>query len=719
VTVSGRPVLNLSLALNYAVGGFDLRGFHAFNLLIHILSGLTLFGIVRRTLELRTWQTSTAVGRGRRTPPQDSAPAGADDSSRAVGRSLATDDRPQAGFQHDNAHLVALTVALLWTLHPLQTEAVTYIIQRTESLMGLFFLLTFYCFIRSVEAPRPRRWQVLAVVACLLGVGTKEVAAVAPILVFLYDRTFVAGSFRGAWRRRRWLHLGLAATWLPLALLVSSTGWNRGGTSGFAVGVAPLAYWLTQFKAVACYLKLAVWPHPLVFEYGTFWGHPVDALPYVLIVVPLAVVTVVALWRWPVCGFLGAWFFAILAPTSLVPGTIQMIVEHRMYLPLAAVIAFVVGSVVGRCGRAGLAVCLVLALSAGVITTRRNAVYRSDLSLWQDTVDKASDSAIAQSSLGTALFQRGRFKEAMQHYQVSVRLNSNLATIHYNLGLTHAATGHLTEAAAQFAESFRVNPRFYPARYQLGLTLVQSGRPEEALTHFAQAAQLMPTLPETQCEWGVALFHLGRIEEAISHYREALRLKPDYAEAECDLGVALDQTDRTAEAIQCFQRALRINPEMADAHFNFGLTLARTGSTDRATAEYAEAVRLNPKHRDAQLNLGIALTIAGNLPEALAHLEQAVQLGPDLPAPHCNLGIALAAAGRLEEAVDHYDQALRLKPDYAGAHYNLGNALLGLRRVADAKRHFEKAVRIDPSLAAAREMLARLRVAAPSPDPQP
>ncbi len=138
-----------------------------------------------------------------------------------------------------DATLLAFTVALLWTLHPLQTEAVTYIIQRTESLMGLFFLLTFYCFSRAASSPRPWPWRVLTVLACLGGVGAKEVGTTAPLLVFLYDRTFVAGTFREAWRRRRWRHLSLAATWVPLALLVASTGWNRGGAAGFNVGVSP------------------------------------------------------------------------------------------------------------------------------------------------------------------------------------------------------------------------------------------------------------------------------------------------------------------------------------------------------------------------------------------------------------------------------------------------------------------------------------------------
>jgi tetratricopeptide (TPR) repeat protein len=670
-TVSGRPVLNLSLAICHAVSGTNVWSYHAFNLLIHVLAGLALLGIVRRTL----LRPVLREGLGRDALP------------------------------------LALVMALLWTLHPLQTEAVTYLIQRTESLMGLFFLLTLYGFIRAVEAPRPMRWQVLTVLACLLGVGTKEVAATAPLLVLLYDRTFVAGSFREAWRRRRWLHLSLAATWIPLVALVSSTGWNRGGTAGFNVGISPWAYWFTQFEAVACYLKLAVWPQPLVFEYGTFWMGLTDAAPYALIVLPLAAATLVALWRWPVGGFLGAWFFAILAPTSLVPGTIQMIVEHRMYLPLAAVLALFVGSVATWCGRSGIAVLLVLAVAAGVITHQRNEVYRTDLELWQDTVTKRPGSANAQSNFGAALHARGRNSEALQHYELALQLNPTLVTAHYDFALALIQAGRLAEAAAHCRETFRLNPRYYPAHFQLGIILVRLDRVGEALDEFARTLEIAPWFGDAHYQWGLALCRMGRLPEAVAHHEQALRLDPDNAAMECGLGVALFQSGRVPEAAAHFERALKLNPKLMEAQFNLGQALAQMGQLDKAASHYAEAVRLDPNHAEAQINLGIALAQAGKLPEALAHLERAVKLGPGLPNAHCNLGIALAQQGRLDEAVDQYREALRLRPDYAAAHYNLGNALLALRRVPEARMHFEEAVRIDPRFEDAREMLNRLQAA--------
>ncbi|HEX3729629.1 MAG TPA: hypothetical protein VHV47_07475, partial [Opitutaceae bacterium] len=274
-TVNGRPILNLSLAINYAISGTHPWSYHAFNLAAHVAAGLALFGIVRRTLLLC--------------------------SGRGFARSL-----PPTGF--------ALAAALLWTVHPLLTESVTYIVQRAESLMGMFYLLTLYCFVRGLSG-RARLWHSLSVAACLLGMGTKEVTATAPVLVLLYDRTFAAGSFAEAWRRRRAYYAALAATWLPLALLVAQTGGDRGGTVGFDVGIKWWAYGLTQLEAIPRYLLLSVWPRPLVFEYGTFWVKSAgEVLPGALLVLALLLATLYALFG-PAAngsgrrglGFLGAW----------------------------------------------------------------------------------------------------------------------------------------------------------------------------------------------------------------------------------------------------------------------------------------------------------------------------------------------------------------------------------------------------------------------------
>src|SRR5262245_31275448 len=173
-TVAWRPIASLSLAVNYALGGRRVQGYHAFNLAIHVLAGLVLFGVVRRTL---------------------------------MGERL----RERYGRQ---APWLAMAIALIWLVHPLQTESVTYVVQRTELLMGLFFLLTLYCVIRADSSPHRMSWFLGAVLACALGMGSKEVMVVAPLVVLAYDRVFLSKSFSELFRARGAVYAGLAATWI-------------------------------------------------------------------------------------------------------------------------------------------------------------------------------------------------------------------------------------------------------------------------------------------------------------------------------------------------------------------------------------------------------------------------------------------------------------------------------------------------------------------------
>lgn len=638
ITSTGRPILNLSLAANYAAGGTAVWGYHALNLAIHILAGLTLFGLVRRTLLLPSLR----------------------------------------GRFGDAALPLALAVAAIWTLHPLQTESVTYVVQRAESLMGLFYLLMLYGCSRGMDSPAPARWHVLAVAACLLGMATKEVMVSAPLMAFLYDRTFVAGTFREAWRKRWRLYLGLAGTWVLLGYLVVSTGGNRNGAFTLGIAISWWAHGLTQFQAVARYLWLSVWPHPLIFEYGIVGvRRAADILPYAPVVIALVVYTMVGLWRWPVIGFLGGWFLSILAPTSLLPGVTQMIVEHRMYLGLAAVVAFVVLGVYALAGRRSVVIFLILAGGLGFMTWHRNNDYRSELSIWGDTVAKRPGSSVAHDSFGTALVNANRIPEGIE----------------------------------QFREALQVEPGYGEAHYNLALILARTGKTEEAIQHYEESLKTKPGYADTHNNLGNALVQVGRLPEAIAQYEEAIQLKPDYAKAHYNLGLALAQAGQPEAAIDQYKEALRLEPANADVYDDFGVALVSEAKMVEAIQRYEQALRIDPAHAKAHNNLGNALLWTGQIPQAIGHYEQALRVKPDYVDAQNNLGGALAQAGRLPEAITHFEEALRLKPDYAGAHYNLGMALADTGRTAEAIRHFEQALQIDPNFTAAREGLVRLQAA--------
>ncbi len=587
-TVSGRPVLNLSLALNYALSGTEVWSYHALNLLIHAAAGLTLFGLVRRTLLQPVMAKSFA---GREWP-------------------------------------VALAVALLWVLHPLQTESVTYVIQRAESLMGLFYFLTLYAVLRAATTPAYRGWSVVAVAACALGMATKEVMVTAPVVAVLYDRTFLAGSLRAAWTQRRRLLVALGATWLLLAWLVLSAGGDRGGT--YALTPAAFsAYWLTQFEAVARYLWLSVWPSPLIFEYGvTREVRWMAALPYALPVLALGAATIWALVRRPVAGFLGAAFFLVLAPTSLMPGVTQTIVEHRMYVPLASVVALLVGWGISLAGRRALYACGVLAVIAGGLTVARNRDYQDELTLWQDTVAKRPTSAKAQNNLGRLHFQRGEFADALRRYDLALRHEPESAQTHYNRGLTLEALGRRVEAVAAFAEAERILPYFGQAQWRRAVLLLQAGRAEEAIAPAQAAVARLVEPAEAYFTLGQALAETGRIPAAMEAYAAAVRYRDDHGEARLNLGVLLAQAGRLPEARAQLEAAARQRPQLPEAHANFGIVLAESGDLAAAVASYERALQLRPDYPAAHYNLGVTLLRLGRMDDARRHLIAAGDFPP-------------------------------------------------------------------------------------------
>ncbi len=492
-TVAGRPVAALTLALNYALAPADarnalttpgpgsspedrdaflrnIRGYHALNLAVHLLAGLALFGVARRSLL---------------------APA----LRERFGRS---------------ATPLAFLVALIWIVHPLHTESVTYVVQRVESLMGLFYLVTLYCAIRAAEPGRRRRWWAGAsMVACALGMGSKEVMVTAPLMVALWDLLI------GMDRRGRWpLYAGLASTWLILAALMA--GNPRPGSVGFGLGGWTWwSYLQTQAAVVVHYLRLAIVPVPLVFDYE--WPRAASfadvALPALLLVTFLAL-TVAAVVRRHPAAFAGAWFFIVLAPSSsILPIPTEVAAEHRMYLPLAAVVALAVLAfhalaqrVLSARSAAGtarwppaelatLVAGLAVAAAFGTTTHARNLDYHSDEALMRDTVEKRPSNIRARVALGADLVAAGRFADAERELAIAASLEGSdkaHAQAEMHLGSALCAQGKLDEGIARLHRALALDPTLAEAHALLGEAYSGLGQSELAGRHFALAADGLP-----------------------------------------------------------------------------------------------------------------------------------------------------------------------------------------------------------------------------------
>ena len=511
LSTSRRPAVNLSLAVNYHLDRLEVWGYHLVNIAVHVLAALILYGIVRRTL-LRLSPASPS----RRAVPW-----------------------------------LALAVALIWVVHPLQTQSVNYLVQRSESMMGLFYLLTLYCVIRGADSGRSKPWHAAAVLACALGMGSKAVMISAPLIVLLYDRLFISKSISRILRRRWGLYGSLAVTWLVLVFC----GVARGvldpsletSTVGFGYkGVTPFEYARTQPQIILHYLRLCFWPGQLCLDYGwpvaESWARILAAS---LVVGGLGLGTVWALLRRPWLGFAGAWFFLILAPTSSFVPIRDLAFEHRMYLPLAAVVVVVVVTVqwlvTSGCARFGakpgvhreVKACLlaVVAVALGLRTLVRNLDYRTPVAMWTSVVQVRPEHARAHQNLGFELSNLGQSERAIE----------------------------------QFRQAVDLDPGFAEAQHSLGRELTVAGKPAEGIPYLQEAVRLDPNHDRAHTNLGITLAQLGRLDEAVSHYRRALEIKPRSADTHYALGAALLRQDKVAEAVEAFEETLRINPRHRNA----------------------------------------------------------------------------------------------------------------------------------------------------------
>jgi len=639
--LAGRPLVSVSFAINYALGGLSVRGYRLVNIAIHVLCALLLLAIGARTFVGRAFTANTPA-----VAPRKGAPYSGDPWSTNL----------------------AFATALIWMVHPLVTEPVNYVSQRTELLMAAFLLLTLHTAQRAggsertggggsnqlprvalrrssgadresgppdqrwlvgsrrdptlakAERTRPtasgesRVWLALSVVCCAMGMTCKETMAVAPIVVFLYDRTFVFGSFRDALRQRWRYYAGLCATWLVLIALLWSS--PRGDSAGFAgASVSPWEYLLNQSEMIVRYLRLAVWPRSLVLDYGEPLPLTLsEVAPYAAAVTALLAATLIALVRRPAVGFLGAWLFLTLAPTSsIIPISTEVGAERRMYLPLMAIVVFVVVAIdaVGRAFMAGRSVTRsaprqgapytavgLVVLTVGVLaaaTIQRNAEYLSGLALWQSVLDRWTPHARAHRNLAAELKLAGRTDEEIAHLR--------------------AAVEDLPEI-----------------RNLLGLEILSAGKSDEgvdALTRFIRERPSDPNVPEARAALGAALLERKDYERARDEYTELVKVRPNDADALSNLGIALASVGRNDEATHAFERAVDVDPRNGLSQRNLALHLLQRNDFDGAVRHAREAMRLTPNDPPAHNLLGLALIGQQKIDDAISEFRASLALQPE------------------------------------------------------------------------------------------
>ncbi len=598
---SPRPLVQITFALNYKLGKLNVFGYHLVNVLIHVINGFLVYflslGIFRRLLN--HFQT-----------PNSSIP------------------------------LMSLFAALVFVAHPIQTQAVTYTVQRYTSLAATFYFLSIFCYMRArilqqgavdwgqeIGCVSPGRiftsfsmkilaLYTLCVLCGVLAFLSKQNTASLPGAVLLVEYILFDRTWQG-WKRKL-LWFAPVVVLMGLFILYVSGIFRQDVQFGSLLEdvsailrapetyVSRWAYFCTQLNVIVIYIGLLFLPvgqnldYMYPFKTGFFDSYTPAAFLFLIALVGIGIWQIK---KRPIISLGIFWVFITLSVESSVFPIKDALFEHRLYLPMfgfAIAVAYMVFCLLPVKRPWSLVISILIIISFGSATYLRNRTYQSKIALWSDVAQKSPENFRAHFNLGNALRDQGRLAEAIKSY----------------------------------FKTLSIRPEWDKAHVNLGIALRRAGRIDEAIRHFSERLRIRPRNPEMRCNLGVALMQRGELKEAAHHFSEALRIKPDFAEARNNLGTVLARQGDLKNAAMQFSEALRIEPHNARIHSNLGQALMLQGNLQGAAHHFSEAVRTEPGYAEAHSKLGVVLVRQGDIDGGIEHFSRALKLRPELKEAH-------------------------------------------------------------------------------------
>jgi len=500
-----RFITYLSLALNYHFSHLNVLGYHFFNLGIHIICGILVY-----------WLTTLIFN----TP------------------AMRGDRIAQA------ARMIALFTALIFVTHPLQTQAVTYIIQRAASLAALFYLLTvcFYIKFRLVQeentGPAAARWLYCgSLFSMILAMFTKENTISLPLMILCCEISFFKKEKNLNWRKVIPFILALFIIPLTMFLTKSVDFVNMKMTLGHAPGISPQQYLFTEFRVIITYLRLIILPlnQNLDYDYpiaASLFSAPVIFSLAGIILILAGAAKMFSRYRLISCGIF--WFFLAILPESSVIPIQDVIFEHRLYLGLAgfslALVSCVYYLFEKQSQKMMTAVLVVLVFVYAILGCKRNLIWQDELTLWNDVARKSPHKARVYNNRGNAYDGKGLVKQAIIDYTQAIALKPDFAEAYNNRGDSYCKLGDLNQAVSDFNKAIALKPDFAEAYNNRGVVYKNQGNLLLALADYSKAIEINPYLIEAYNNRGYAYYKQGNLSRALSDYNKAIEINPDRAE---------------------------------------------------------------------------------------------------------------------------------------------------------------------------------------------
>jgi len=461
----------LTFALNYKFHGFHVTGFHMVNLLIHLFNALLVYLFVLYTF---------------RTP--------------FLNRSALK----------DRAGMIAFFSGLLFVSHPLQTQAVTYIVQRLASLAGLFYLLSVVLYIKwrlilqdtdtGERNTVKKNWAhnvlkallyMASVLSAVFAMKTKEIAFTLPFMIILYEFLF----FHGPLRKRVKYLVPIMTTVLIIPLGLIKAHKTAGTVFSHIDNVARMQtdlprwdYLVTQFRVIVTYIRLLIFPanQNIDYDYPTYHSllTPQVFLSFMLLLF-IGGIGIYLLYRYRntspqarIISFGIFWFFITLSVESSIVPIVDVIFEHRLYLPSMGVFISVIVAIYWISNKfkvrwkntekitAILLVSIILIFSGA--TYARNEVWQNNIRLWEDTVSKSPAKARPYYNLGKAFEDKGLYDKALEQFYIALKLNPDDGTSYYHVGNAYLYKGLFDKAIEQYQVALKFMPDNAISHFNLG-----------------------------------------------------------------------------------------------------------------------------------------------------------------------------------------------------------------------------------------------------------
>jgi len=679
-----RAVSLLTLALNYYVHRYDVFGYHCVNVMIHLAAACAAWWFGELLLKLTAFTDDLKKGVGRRRQQKKT-----EASQLKIEKSSSIDS-------HDWRAQVPFAAALLFLAHPVNTEAVTYISQRCESLAALFYMLTVCCYLRARMAPRPLLWMGVGLCG-VLAMFSKETAITLPLGILLVELFF----FRREKIPLQWIAAGLLVLMLVPALFHFDFAMvtNPHPSQSHLGDVLTLpTYLLTQLRVYVAFLKLLFIPVGLNLDHDFVMSHSLfEPHTFLSFVFLAGILGAVLRWRtrYPMIALAVFWFFLTLS-SNLVPRA-HVMFEHKLYLAAIGTIpALCLGLYDLKKDHRIWGMCfLVVLVIFSVLTVERNKVWRSEISLWQDVIQKSPQKGRSYLSLGAAYAADGQYAKAIETLTKAAGLMAD-AHVFSTRGAVYVLNKEDDLALKDFNQAIVLDPQM-PEPY-IGRSELWANRKEyqAAVKDANKAVELLPEKAAGYKIRGRLNETLGRYEAALADYDRSLAIDPGDAQVLGRRGYVYAFQGKADLSRRDFEVALRLDPKFSDGYVYRGMHRKDHGQPQEALADLNKALILKPSsalafYQRAQLHFQMK-----NGDEAMKDVNRAIEIDPAYDLAYGLRARLLVDNAKFREAIKDLDESLRLNPKYLDAYLNRGLLRMMVGETQEAVEDFSSAIAINP-----------------------